>query len=243
MKLNQAIAIEKSTKKLEYADLSKDHHVLQKSDLFNGFTRTFSSRYEDGVAYPDEKKVIQQDVASIVKNAAAHLAELFNITATKDVGNCSAVADIVVDGKTIAGRVPVTYLLFLEKQLSDLRTFVSKLPTLDPSKRWTYDSNAGYWKAEADAKIKSRKVQQPLVLVQATDKHPAQAQIISVDEVEGTWNQVDISTAYPVDTIKMLLEKISKLDKAVKIAREEANSLEVQKQSFGSSIIDFIFGG
>jgi hypothetical protein len=243
MKLNQAIAIEKSTKKLEYADLSKDHHILQKHDLFNGFNRTFSARHEDGVTYPDEKKVIQQDVTNIIKNAASHLADLFNITATKDVGNCSAVADIVVDGKIIAAKVPVTYLLFLEKQLTDIRTFVSKLPTLDPSKRWTYDSNAGYWKTDADVKIKSRKVQQPLVLVPATDKHPAQAQIISVDEVEGTWNQVDISTSYPVDTIKMLLEKISKLDKAVKIAREEANSLEVQKQNFGSSIIDFIFGG
>ena len=38
--------------------------------------------------------------------------------------------------------VPVTYLLFLEKQLVDLHTFVKKLPVLDASETWVFDASA-----------------------------------------------------------------------------------------------------
>jgi hypothetical protein len=34
------------------------------------------------------------------------------------------------------------YLLFLEKQLVDLHTFVKKLPVLDASDSWSYDASA-----------------------------------------------------------------------------------------------------
>jgi len=44
--------------------------------------------------------------------------------------------------------VPVTYLLFLEKQLTDLRTFVDKLPVLDPSVVWLQDPSSGDWRSE-----------------------------------------------------------------------------------------------
>ena len=37
-----------------------------------------------------------------------------------------AKADLVVDGVTLAKDLPVTYLLFLEKQLTELKAFVSK---------------------------------------------------------------------------------------------------------------------
>lgn len=36
------------------------------------------------------------------------------------------VADVVVDGVVLATAVPVTHLLFLDKQLSDMRTFIAK---------------------------------------------------------------------------------------------------------------------
>jgi len=40
------------------------------------------------------------------------------------------------------GHVPATYLLFLEKQLTDLHTLVSKLPVLDASETWVFDQAA-----------------------------------------------------------------------------------------------------
>jgi hypothetical protein len=68
---------------------------------------------------------------------------LWNLVFTQDTGNQSARADIVVDGKVVLANVPVTSLLFLDKQVNDLETFVSKLPTPDPAEEWTHDPNTG----------------------------------------------------------------------------------------------------
>jgi hypothetical protein len=37
----------------------------------------------------------------------------------------------------------VPHLLFLEKQLTDLHSFVSKLPTLDPTAEWVLNEDTG----------------------------------------------------------------------------------------------------
>ena len=64
---------------------------------------------------------------------------MFDVVLTQDMGNTHAKADIKVNGQTILPNVPVTYLLFLEKQVVDLETFVTKLPSLDPSEVWEAD--------------------------------------------------------------------------------------------------------
>ena len=64
---------------------------------------------------------------------------LFDITATKDWANCTARANVVLDGKPLLEDVPATYVLFLEKQLSDLHTFVGKMSELDPGSDWSVD--------------------------------------------------------------------------------------------------------
>ena len=67
------------------------------------------------------------------------------VLATQDFANCQAKANVVVDGQTILKEVPVTHLLFLEKQLVDLRTFIDGLPTPEAKKSPmppTFDSMA-----------------------------------------------------------------------------------------------------
>lgn len=243
-KLNQIIAIEDGSKKNGYADLTKTHHVLQKPDLFSGFVATYAPHTEDPtLKQPDQRKVIQQNAPEIVKLAQTGLAETWNIVATKDIGNCAAKADVVVDGVILANQVPVTHLLFLEKQLNDLRTFIAKLPVLDPAKEWEYDSNKGMYQTKFhEQRIKTRKVHKSLVKIEPGPHSPGQAEIITIDEPEGVWTQVDISTAYPQDTIRQMLDRVAKLSVAVKSAREEANSIEVTKASVAEKLLGFIFG-
>ena len=95
-KLCQILAIKDSTKKNEYADLSKAHHTLDKTAPFNGFIRTFKPRNDEGTVYPPESQVVQKNARAIVKSAAEHQAELLNVLACIDIGNQSAKADIVV---------------------------------------------------------------------------------------------------------------------------------------------------
>lgn len=242
-KLNQIIAIEDGSKKNGYADLSKTHHVLQKPDLFSGFVATYAPHTEDPtLKQPEQRKVVQQNAAEIVKLAQAGLAEMWNIVATKDIGNCSAKADIIVDGVTLATQVPVTHLLFLEKQLNDMRTFIAKLPVLDPAKEWQYDTNKGMYTTKfPEQRIKTRKVHKSLVKIEPGPHSPGQAEIITVDEPEGVWTQVDMSTAYPQDAIKNMLDRVSKLSAAVKSAREEANSIAVDKATIAEKLLGYIF--
>ena len=86
--------------------------------------------------------------ADVLRQASKIQTELFDVEATKDWGNCVAKADVVLDGQVLMKEVPATYLLFLEKQLSDLRTFIEKLPALDESDEWSSDPNSNLYRTE-----------------------------------------------------------------------------------------------
>jgi hypothetical protein len=241
MKLNQVLAIEESVKKQPLADLTQAYHIAQKPDLFTGFNRTWHPRFEDGVKYPEESKIVQQNTLELIKSVTAQMSEMFNIVATKDIANCSAKADIIVDEVVLVAAVPVTYLIFLEKKLVDLRTFVSKLPVLDPSKKWSYNAQDGLYRSEPEERLKTKKTVRPIVKYDATKEHPAQTELISEDIVEGSWKETHLSGALARDTVKFMLDKISKLEQAVKVAREKANSIDVERSKIGEVVLNYLF--
>ena len=123
---------------------------------------------------PPESTKVQIKAEEVIQQTAAILTRLFDVTATKDWTNCVSRADVVMDGQTLLAQVPVTYLLFLEKQLVDLHTFVKKLPTLDASETWTFDASADCWATEAVQTVKTKKIPRNHVKAEATDNHPAQ---------------------------------------------------------------------
>ena len=93
--------------------------------------RTYQPKDEEGEQLPPESTPVQIKAEDVLRNTAATLTRLFDVTATKDWANCAARADVKVDGRVLVADVPVSYLLFLEKQLTDINTFVRKLPVLD----------------------------------------------------------------------------------------------------------------
>jgi hypothetical protein len=166
---------------------------------------------------------------------------LFDVTATKDWANCVAKADVAVDGTTILRDVPVSYLLFLEKQLSDLTTFVKKLPILDAAETWTHDPSSDTWKTEPVRTLRTKKVPRNHVKAEATDKHPAQVDVYYEDIAIGTWTTTKFSGAVPAQRVNELLERVEKLTQAVKFAREEANTFEVTDQRVGEAVFAYLF--
>src|SRR5437868_6044500 len=144
-KLNQIIAVEKGIKSRSFQELTEAHHALQKPALLAGIARTYRPKDEEGEQFPPESTRVQIKAQEIIRQTAEVLTKLFDVTATKDWANTRARADVVVDGVTLLGQVPATYLLFLEKQLVDLQTFVKKLPTLDAAETWTFDPSADSW--------------------------------------------------------------------------------------------------
>jgi hypothetical protein len=180
-------------------------------------------------------------VGDLLAETQKTLTELLDITAQKDFANCSARANVVIDGQTILSQAPVTYLLFVEKQLTDLRTLVGKLPVLSNDENWKLDEVAGLYKTDDIVTNRTVKVQKPLVLYPATDKHPAQTQLVTEDVTAGSWNTVKQSGAIPADRRTALLDRIERVLNAVKEAREEANGAEAPKVAAGNPLLGFIF--
>src|SRR5215468_10374951 len=144
-RLNQIIAVEKGIKSKSLSELTEAHHALQKPALLSGISRTYRPKDEEGEQLPPESTRVQIKAQEIIRQTTEILTRLFDVTATKDSGNTKAMADVMVDGKVLLSQAPITYLLFLEKQLVDLHTFIKKLPVLDAAETWTFDASADAW--------------------------------------------------------------------------------------------------
>lgn len=241
-KLNQIIAVEKGVKSRSYEELTKAHHALEKPTLLAGISRSYQPKDEEGDKLPPESTKVQIKAEQVIADTARIMTELFDVTATKDWANGQAVADVVVNGETILSGVPVTYLLFLEKQLVDLHTFVAKLPVLDPSENWSFDNAADCWATPVTETTRTKKVLRNHVKAEATKEHPAQVDVYSEDVMVGTWRTIKFSGALPASRVNELLSRVEALQAAVKFAREDANSLTVDSVEVGKRVFDYLFG-
>lgn len=240
-RLNQIIAIEKSIKSRSVQELAEAQKALQKPGLLSGISRTYRPKDEEGEQLPPEFKKVEVKTEEIIRKTTEVLTKLFDITATKDWTNCQARADVTIDGNVLLSQVPVSYLLFVEKQLTDLQAFIKKLPVLDASETWNFDPSADCWVTEPVQTLKTFKTPRNHVKAEATEHHPAQVEVYYEDITIGYWRTVKFSGALPARRVNELLQRIETLQQAVKFAREEANNFEVQEQTVGERILQFIF--
>jgi hypothetical protein len=241
-KLNQIIAVEKGVKSKSSQELSQALHDLQKASLLSGISRTYQAKDEEGEQLPPESTRVQVQAEDVLRSTATALTRLFDVTATKDWANCEARADVVVGGTTLLRDVPVTYLLFLEKQLAELYAFVRKLPKLDAAEAWSQDPSTDTWRTDPVRTVRTKKVPRNHVKAEATPEHPAQVEMYFEDVPVGYWTTVKFSGALPARRVNELVDRVEKLQNAVKFAREAANSAEVTDRSVGSVVFDYLLG-
>lgn len=242
-KLNQVIAVLPTKKQAVKSTMTKAYHLFQKPDKYSGLDRTYQPRDDDGDTLAPENKKVERKVNEDLDEVKRVLVNLFDVTATQEYGNAEAKAtELKVGDKVLMMNVPVTYLLFLEKQLVDIRAFVGKLPTLDTSIDWTLDPNSGTYKSSPVKTTKTKKTKVPLVLCEATKEHPAQVTTVDEDQVVGDWTKVDLSGAISVCKKDEMLNRVDELAEAVKRAREEANSTSVENRNVGDVVLNHIFG-
>ncbi|TDD63877.1 hypothetical protein E1293_42300 [Actinomadura darangshiensis] len=240
-KLNQIIAVEKGVKSRAQRELADVLRVLQKPALLSGISRVYRAKDEEGETLPPESTKVQVKSEDALRDVARSLTRLFDVVATKDWANGEARADIVVDGQTILARVPVTYLLFLEKQLTDLNALIEKLPVLDAAEAWSYDESQDVWRTDPVETSRTKKVPRAHVLYEATDKHPAQVETFTEDVIVGTWTKVAFSGALPARRVNELRDRVDRLQAAVRYAREEANAAEVDDRQAGDAVFAYLF--
>jgi len=240
-KLNQILAIEKGKKTQIYAEIQDLHKATQKRDLMEGHHKVYTPSNEEGERVAPDTRKVKYNHADVFATITSRLRVLFDVTASKDWANCDAKADVTVDGTVFLEQVPVTYLLFLEKQLTDLRTFVAKMAELDPGESWTLDPNTNLFRSEPIETAKTKKLQRAITLYDATEKHPAQCQLITEDCVIGHFTTTKFSGAIPAPKKRDMLERIDKLSDAVKFAKESANAMNTDQKQIGEKVLGFIF--
>lgn len=245
-KLHQIVALAEGKKSNGQKVLTRVHHALQKSSgensPFSGIERVYTPNTEEGEKFPAESKRVQVKVKDSILEVQNCLEDLWNCLLTQDMANTSAKADVVVDGKVLAKDMPVTHLMYLEKQLTDIGTFVEKLPTLDPAFDWDFDENSDAYATKTIQTHKTKKIPRVIEKYKHTEEHPAQVELIYEDTVVGLWNTKHFNGCVPAKVKNDMLARVRKLQDAVKIARTKANDIEVEDQKQAKDLLNYVFG-
>jgi hypothetical protein len=239
--LHQILAAEKGVKGRSVRTFTDAHHAVAKTALLSGIARTYQPNDDDGERLPSESTPVQINARDAIADVTTALTELFDVVITKDAANQVATANVVVDDVVLLSGVPVTTLLFLEKQLDDIYTFVRKLPVLDPAESWTFDEQRGHYGTASVQTARSKKVMKTHVAYPATTEHPAQTQTYGEDVQVGLWTTTKFSGALPAARVAELTARVVTLQKAVTAARQAANTLEVSDRRMGDVVLGYLF--
>lgn len=199
---------------------------------------------EGGLSVVESQSDIQSTVEQELKSISPFLQKALDASYQVAEANTIARADVILeDGKVLLKDVPATALLELEKRLSELLALFVSIPTLDPAKGFTIDeSRAGkVYQARPVTKTRTRKDKVVLIKYEATDKHPAQTELIDKDVPvarleENEWSGL-ITPARKSDFIC----RVEEVSRAVRQARSRANDVEVDKsKKIGNEILTYI---
>lgn len=246
--LSVLLALEKGARERAHQAKTALHREAQKPQLYDGLARVYSPRDDDGEVLPPENQHVRAHADDVLRQLADLLRRPWDLTATRDQTNRKAVADVTVTlgsglEATLLTDVPAVHLLWLEKQLADLHTFVAKMPVLDPGEQWTYDSALGHHRSEPKQTRHTKKVRRAHVLYEATEHHPAQVEPYTEDDAPGTWTTTKFSGALPWDRQRELLDRVVLLRDAVKAARERANLVQVVDVREADVLLRYVLDG
>lgn len=228
-----------------------------RADLENTFEKKplhFAKRQVTFIPFAENVKAEIEDQLDLQSTVARELQWISGIMAPAidagfqiDEANGEARADILLpDGSILAKDVCATALLRLEHRADELLQLVTKIPTMDPSKGFQLapDQGEGVYVSRPDTKLRTNKVQEPIVLYPATSEFPAQTQVISKDVVIGKVETIHWSALLTTAQKGEMLERVEKLRVAVKAARSRANAVEVPKDKIiARRLLDYVFLG
>lgn len=242
-RLSQILSIERNSKTKFETNLSAFYFQTQKADLFYGHVKTHSPKGDSDEQRPTETKQVQGRAKESLLLLKEDFGKFFNLLAQKEGTSCDAKADILVGGSLWRKDVPVMTLVSMEKQLSaQIIQLISKLPILSTDEHWEWDPNKGLFVTQPKETFSKRLEKVPLTLALATEKHPAQVQVIEKEIQTGTWTHVSFSGALPKEDVDRYMRQSVVLLEATKFARQMAATTPVRESDLGTQMMNFIFG-
>lgn len=217
----------------------------KKRHLFGETRVTFVPNTEGATAVTEQ----QSDLQSTVRSELGWITDIWSksLDAAYQVAesNMSARADVVLDNGTILlTQVPATALLELEKRAGEMHALIMAIPTLDPAKGFVLDGERGKWiyRAREVHKTRTKKIQKPVVLYEATKEHPAQVQLVSEDVPVGTIHEQEWSGLITPAEKADMLNRAEELRRAFKTARARANEATASTAKVGDALLKYVFG-
>jgi hypothetical protein len=247
-KLHELIAVEKDIKTTLSKILEETAKTFnQRSSHFLESIKTYHPFKEEDKDLPDDEHVpMSSTVREKLDYAQGHVVRAIDVVLQKESANQEAKSDVIVelpDGSTekILEEAPVTFLVQMENILESLRRTYNTIPTLDPAKKWHVDETTeNVWISDEIKKVRTKKVPRVITKAEATEKFPAQADIVHMDEAVGEFTQVYKCGGLSSKQKSYLLDRIDRLIAAVKIARAKANGQEVKSKKIGAAMFNFI---
>jgi len=243
-RLHQILAVEPDLEGKYKRVCEETKKVFSKPAMFTGFHRRLELfEDDDAYSYPDEHQDMTTTVQERLDYTGEAVADYFDALFQKEATNQNAKADLVVNGFLIGQNLPATFLLAMESRLKYVRSIYEAMPTLTAGIEWkpSLDKGEGIWEmVHPEEKLRTKMTFKSQILVDATEFHPAQIekweeQVPVGKFVKHTWCGLVTSKRKAV-----LLGRIDALIRAVKQARQKANSVDVVKGNVGDCIMEFI---
>ncbi len=197
-----------------------------------------------------EEQEVRAEVADTVIEKLGDVQDAYtrywDLRLQKESANQIATADVIINGKSIFDDVPVTFLLNMEEELRQVRKVFSVMPTLKPGVEWESDTNKGrgIYKSVHDVETsKTEKSIQHKVIVQATDKFPAQVEKWNEDRPIGKYVTSNWSGMISEADKASLISRIDTMLAAFKKARQRANCTETEPTAIGKAVFSYITHG
>jgi len=243
-KLHETLAVESALETTANKLVKESLHTLSKDTLFKGKVRRLEMfREEDKKSETTEHQELSTTVDENIQYLTKPLSKYWDAVLQKDQTNQVAVADLIVEGKTIAEKVPATFLLGMESKLRDLRKIYDAIPTLAPGISWIpseQDRKGVFKTAHEIIQLKSEKAPEFRIVAEATPEHPAQvAQVAKTSDV-GRYITTEYSGMMTPLEKAQRIERLDTILRATKQARMRANNTLVVKGSIGKDILDYI---
>ncbi|MEM1000436.1 MAG: hypothetical protein AAGN35_25515 [Bacteroidota bacterium] len=241
-KLYELLAVEQDRKNKANQVINRTKDTFaKKAPFFDGMIKRYVSLEEGTGQIPDEHKEMVTTVKDELGKAAKDITVALDAQLSKEQTNASntAIAKLVVDGQSF-GTFSATALLALESHLARVREMYLAIPTLDPARKWEYDEQRGAYKTDAEVKFRSVKRPRVIVKYEATKEHPAQTELMYLDEQVGKYESTYISGRLTPTQRRTLVERLDQLVDAVKIARTQANDVKALDIKVGEQLFAFV---
>ena len=242
-KLHELLAVEAELRAEAQRALSQIKNLFSDGrGRLVGQMRKYQPMEEGGETFADEVTNLATTAPNELASFCNSYGRWMDAAIQKEVTNRIAFADVYIGDDALLVDMPATALLNLESKLAEIRKVYAAIPTNDPSESWEWNEQTEWYQAEPRTTYKTKKTPHAFVAYEATPEHPAQVEVFTEDSRVGTWTTTIRSGSLAPSDKREKLERLDNLLRAVKSARQRANTAPISAVYVAKTMFDYING-